>query len=175
MDSVHINNNLSSEPSMTWKVHPMKDNPLKGVIFWVTVIIVIFAVYWNIVLSFSKLQSIIFTFIASIFLLFSLSSFYLPTWFTINLEGIELRRWFYVKKMSWGKIRSVKDEVTGLFCSPFPVRTRLENYRGIFLLYRNNQDEIISIMKSYKPDLPGLPKSLELEPEENNSKIERET
>jgi len=136
-----------------WTVHPMKDNPKKGIVFWIILAIVIWAVYWNIETAFPPAVSIIYTIMAALILLVSLASFYLPTKFTLNENGAEQVRWFYRKKMEWARVRSVVDENTGLFLSPFPVRRRLENYRGMYLYYRGNRDAILAVVRRYKPDL----------------------
>lgn len=114
---------------------------------------VVWAVFWNIRLDFTFAQSMVYTFAATLFLLISLSSFYLPTHFKIGKEGVSLKRWFYVKTMTWERIRSVKDEKTGLFVSPFPARRRLENFRGIYLYYKGNRDEIMRTFLEYKPEI----------------------
>ena len=51
----------------------------------------------------------------------------------------------------------MQDEREGLFVSPFPVKSRLENFRGIYLPYRNNREYVIAIVRNYAPDLRGLP------------------
>ena len=48
-------------------------------------------------------------------------------------------------------------EKNGVFISPFPVRTRLENFRGLYLVYNDNRRDVIEGIRSYSPDIPGLP------------------
>ena len=55
--------------------------------------------------------------------------------------------------MSWQRLKLIVEEKTGLFLSPFPYRTRLENYRGMYLYFRGNRDEILLLMQHYKPSL----------------------
>jgi len=135
----------------------MRDKLSKGIFFWVVVAGVIWAVYWNIRLSFSPAGSLVFTGIAAILLLLSLTSFFLKTSYTINLDGIEVKRWLYQRNFTWKRVRSVTAEPKGIFISPFPVRTRLENFRGMYLVYNDNRSEVIDGIRSFSPDIPGLP------------------
>lgn len=59
--------------------------------------------------------------------------------------------------MGWDKIKSASIDPNGLFVSPYPVRTRLENYRGIYLPFRENRDQIVAVIRSFAPALRGLP------------------
>ncbi|MCF7811560.1 hypothetical protein K9N50_11295 [bacterium] len=124
----------------------MSESPFRAVIFWVVLIFTIWMVYWNI-------ESIIFTIFAGLLLLGSLSSFYLPTTYIIDSKGAGFRRFIQKRKIEWGRVRSVSDEDNGVFLSPFPVKSRLENFRGIFLPYRGNRAEILELIAEYAPDI----------------------
>jgi len=134
----------------------MLDNPKKGILFWIILPIVIYLFYWNIEPDFSRMASRLSTVVITLILLIYFSSIYLSTRFTIDSDGIALSRWLITKRLPWNRVRSIVEEKTGVFISPFPVRTRLENFRGIFLFFRNNRDEVINCIRIHKPDLPGL-------------------
>ncbi len=140
---------------------------MRAFLFWVALVIIIWAVYWNISDVFTKQASIVFTIAAAVIMMSSLSSFYLPTRFFIDDTGVGYMRLGYHRVMNWRKIRSVVDEKFGLFVSPFPVKSRLENYRGMYLYYRGNHEDVIAAMHRFKPDLPGLP------PDPNSSASEQ--
>ena len=133
-----------------WTAFPLRESPHKGVLFWVVMVVTVWAVYWNV-------GSILLTVFAAALLLVTLSSFYLPTHYSIDEIGVSVRRVAYNRRLSWVRIRSVFDERDGLFVSPFPVKSRMENFRGVYLPYRNNRKEILAIIKAYAPDLRGLP------------------
>jgi len=137
-----------------WTVFPMRENPARGILFWVIVIVTIWAVYWNV-------GSLFLTFVAAFMLLGSLTSFFLRTTYRIDENGAGFRRFIFKKLVGWSRIRSVNDEQSGIFLSPFPVKSKLENFRGIFLPYRNNRDNVIEIMRKYVPDVEGLPELVE--------------
>ncbi len=143
--------------TIQWQIHPMGDSVSKAFFFWAVVIMVIWAVYWNVSSSFSPAGSIIFTMVASFLLLLSLTSFFLPTCYSISSEGIEVKRWFYKRNFAWSRVRSATAEKSGIFISPFPVRTRLENFRGVYLIYNDNMQAVIDGIRSFAPNLAGLP------------------
>jgi len=144
----------------------MRESPTKGIIFWVVVILTIWAVYWNI-------GSILLTMIAAILLLGSLTSFFLPTTYTIDKSGASLKRWLFNRNIGWDRVRSVSDERGGLFLSPFPMKSRLENFRGLFLPYRDNREEVIAQVRNYVPAAGGLPEIEVKEPESEAQNIDR--
>ena len=135
---------------LSWTVFPMRERPAKGVLFWAVIVFTVWAVYWNV-------GSVLLTIAAAALLLGSLTSFYLPTCYTLDEGGAGLGRWFHRRRIGWERIRSVSDEKDGLFLSPFPVRTRLENFRGLFLPYRSNHDEVLHLVRRYAPAAAGLP------------------
>jgi hypothetical protein len=152
-----IESSVENFPTINWKIHPMRDNLSKGIFFWAVVIMVIWAVYWNVRLSFSPGGSLMFTFAAAFLLLLSLTSFFLQTHYTIDVDGIRVKRWLYKRNFAWNRVRSIMSEKNGVFISPFPVRTRLENFRGVYLVYNDNRENVIEGIRAFLPDLQGLP------------------
>ena len=152
---IEVNGEMA--PAIHWKIHPMRESLPKAVFFWAVVLMVIWAVYWNISLSISMAGSVIFTMVASLLLLLSLTSFFLPTNYTIDSNGINVKRWLYKRNFKWTRVRSLTAEKKGVFISPFPVRTRLENFRGVYMVYDDNGLVVIEGIRSFSPDLPGLP------------------
>jgi len=145
-----MSNPGSDNGKYRWTAFPLRESLHKGVLFWMVMIITVWAVYWNI-------GSILLTVVAALLLLGSLSSFYLPTQYMIDESGVRSKRILHNRSLSWTRIRSVVDERNGLFVSPFPVKSRLENFRGIYLPYRNNRQEVISAIRNFAPELYGLP------------------
>ncbi len=146
MDEDHQNHKV-----YRWTAFPLRESPHKGVLFWIIMIMTIWAVYWNI-------GSVLVTAAAAILLLGSLSSFYLPTRYTIDESGVMVKRILHNRRMYWYRVRSVSDERDGVFLSTFPVKSRLENFRGLYLPYRNNRQQILELVRTYAPDVRGLPK-----------------
>jgi len=127
----------------------MRESPGRAIIFWLVLIFTLWMVYWNI-------ESILFTIFAGLLLLGSLSSFYLPTTYIIDNKGAGSKRLLHKRKVEWERVRSISDEENGVFLSPFPIKSRLENFRGIFLPYRGNRMEVLELIAEYVPDVFAL-------------------
>jgi len=135
----------------------MKENPGKALFFWLVVIFTVWAVWWNI-------QSILLTAVATLALLGALTSFFLPTRYRLDAEGASWERLTGGKKLEWRRVRSVSGEKEGVFLSPYPVKSRMENFRGIYLPYRGNRDKALEVIAFYTespketpPETPASP------------------
>jgi hypothetical protein len=127
----------------------MKESPAKGVLFWTVLLLTVWAVWWN-------LQSLLLTAVAAGMLLGSLTSFYLPTVYRLGADGAGYSRWLSQRKLEWSRVRSVTKERDGVFLSPFPAKTRLENFRGLYLPYRSNREEVLACIRLFAPEATGL-------------------
>jgi len=112
-----------------WKVHPIKRNKFKTFLMLVIVIITIAAIHYF-------FKSFFFTSLSIIFLLVSLNSVYLPTYYKIENNILSIKKWkFNEKKIDLKKFKKVYPEPNGIFLSKSKHNTFLKNLRGIFLLY----------------------------------------
>jgi hypothetical protein len=119
----------------------MRESILKAVVFWLVVCFTAWAVWWNI-------GNLTVTVIATLLLLGSLSSFYLPTVYTIDERGVGQSRITSKRFMEWSRVRSIVDEKEGLFLSAFAGRTMMENFRGLYLPYRGNREVLLDLVKA---------------------------
>ncbi len=142
-------NHTNSIRELTYTVFPMREQPFKAMLFWPVTILTLWAVYWN-------SGSWLLTFIGAAVLFGSLTSYYLPTHYSVDNKGVRMQRLYYGRHLSWERIRSIVDERDGIFLSPFPVKTRLENFRGLYMPYRDNRIELLSLIRKYAPDVKGL-------------------
>jgi len=133
---------------LTYTVFPMRESVIKAAIFWIVILFTIWGVWLNI-------ESLIMTIIAGAVLIASLSSFYLPTTYRLDGEGAAWSRFSGSRSISWSRVRRVADEKDGLFLSPFSGKSMMENFRGLYLPYRNNRDEILLLIRQYAPDAKG--------------------
>ncbi len=141
---------ISSPPdSLTYIAHPMRESPGKAILFWLAVAFTIWAVWWNV-------QSPFLTVFAVIVLMGALTSFYLPTTYSLNEREASQSRVTGSKRIEWSRVRSVSDEKDGLFLSPFPVKSVLENFRGLYLPYRGNREVILDWVREFAPEVKGL-------------------
>ncbi len=90
----------------------------------------------------------IYGFLSILFLGFSLLPYYTPTTYRLNEDGIEVKKVFYTIKKSWSNFRSFYPDKNGVLLSPFPIPTRLENFRGIYIRFRGNGEGVLSVVES---------------------------
>lgn len=128
------------EQVLKWIDHPLKKSGKN------LLIVVLFLVIAPTVVFFST-RSIFFLLLSIIFLLGSLSTFFLPTTYELTENGIKVKFFFNTRKMEWGKYRSFYVDKNGVLLSPFEKPSRLENFRGIYLRFNQNKDEVVNFIQ----------------------------
>lgn len=131
---------MSKNLQIEWVSFPAVEN------FRKTTITTIFIISLSILLYF--LYGPIYGFLSILFLGFSLLPYYTPTTYRLNEDGIEVKKVFYTIKKSWSNFRSFYPDKNGVLLSPFSIPTRLENFRGIYIRFRGNGEEVLSVVES---------------------------
>jgi len=131
-----------SGEELHWVTHPMMEFPLKAAVFWVVYLLVLLAVW-------ASIHEWVFVVLSGLILMGSLRGFVLPTAYKINAEGIEIDRWFYKTRKKWGDFRSYVVERNGVFLSPFSVKHRLENFRGVFIPTGKYHQQVVEFVGRY--------------------------
>ena len=126
-----------------WSVHPIVDFPRRRVVFLV-------AVGATLVFVWIGFQEIFWVIFSLVFLLSALNSFILPTRYRLSETELEIFRIVQVKQRKLVDIRRLDCEANGFFLSPLRQKSRLENYRGVFLPYpKANRDEVKEFLMSH--------------------------
>ncbi len=82
-----------------------------------------------------------------IFLL-TLSTFYFPTTYTVDEKRVTIKYVFSAKSRNLTAFRSVYPGLRGILLSPFLAPSRLENFRGFYLRYgQNNKAEVDDFLR----------------------------
>ncbi|MBA7638469.1 hypothetical protein ES703_46125 [subsurface metagenome] len=131
---------MSKNLQIEWVSFPAVENLKK------TTIATIFIIGLSTLLYF--LYGPIYGFLSILFLGFSLLPYYTPTTYRLNEDGIEVKKVFYTIKKSWSNFRSFYPDKNGVLLSPFPIPTRLENFRGIYIRFRGNREGVLSLVES---------------------------
>ena len=120
---------------LSWRYHPAAKNRVKTVL--ATAVIALFGafVWWY-------SQSAIFAFLAALILTASLGVFFFPTRYTLTEEGLTVEFLGTKQVKKWGGFARTIPEASGIFLSPFSRKSFLEHYRGIFVRYDGNKDEV---------------------------------
>jgi hypothetical protein len=122
----HEQDNTEDSDELTWVTHPMIESPRKAALFWAVFFLMLLAVW-------IATEEWLFVVLSGVILFASLRGFVLPTRYKITDEGLEVDRLFYRIRKKWSDYRSHVVERNGVFLSPFSVKHRMENFRGIFL------------------------------------------
>ncbi len=131
-----------SEVSLKWVAHPFKKNKKKTFFLILFLILVWGLVYWS-TLSLGYLLLAVFILMAS------LSAYFFPTTYEMTEQKITVKYIATRKEKSWDTFRSFYADKNGVFLSPFPKPTRMENFRGLYVRYNDNQEEVLSFVREH--------------------------
>ena len=108
---------------------------------WVIVTILLFGVVIVLVLSDPFLGML------SVVVLFgSLHSYFLKASYSLSSQGVEIKSPFGTQRREWRSFKSFWVDARGLNLSPFTKRSWLEHYRGMRLLFGENEDEVVDFV-----------------------------
>jgi hypothetical protein len=126
---------------LKWSSHPVKRNTLISVL----VILFIFFVWLVVYLTTS---SLLLTVLSVVIMLGSLSSFFLPTRYELDQEKVKIKSFLTTREREWNSFRSFYIDKNGILLSPFPQPSRLENFRGIYVRFNQNKDQVVEFVKT---------------------------
>lgn len=127
-------------PSMEWTTQPMKRRPLAAILTGLFILVVSMIVFY---ITYSKF----FTGLALLVLFASVAKFYLPTKFRMTDEFVLVKSSTQTIARRWADIRSYYPDKNGVLLSPFSHPSRLENFRGLYLIFDNNKEKVVSFIK----------------------------
>ena len=108
------------------------------------VIALLFLVWWGVWL-WTKSGPL--TFLSVVVMLVSLSSFLFPVTFTLDQESITMKSAFSTKRRKWEEFKSFWVDNHGVLLSPFERRSRLESFRGLYIRFSDNKDEVVEFIQ----------------------------
>ena len=135
-----VTNNSPTDVLLMWTTHPIKKRPLAAVLVSLFILIVPLVVL-------SITSSKIFGFLSLVVLFASIAKFYFPTYFTLTESEAVIKSSTQTIKKQWSEFRSYYPDKNGVLLSPFVDKSRLENFRGIYLIFDNNADDVMKIVK----------------------------
>lgn len=130
-------------PQLKWSTHPMRRRP------WVTVMVTLFVMLCGALVYFITDHSRLFSTLTLVALYMSLAKFYFPTKYIMNVKGVIVHTTTQKIKKPWSMYRSFYPDKNGVLLSPFAEPTRLENFRGLYILFHNNRDEVVEFLKNH--------------------------
>jgi hypothetical protein len=127
-------------PVLAWTVHPMKRKPIISFAVTVFVMLIALVVYgWT--------QSLWFMMLALVIMLGSLAKFYFPTSFKLSGRGVTVKTTTQTLFKEWSIYRSCYPDKKGILLSPFADPSRLENFRGLYVMFEGNSEQVTAFCK----------------------------
>ncbi len=136
-----MNEFVSGESSLQWSSHPVKKN------VWVSVGVIIFLIAIWLLIYWTTSNPILLVISVAI-MLGSLSSFFLPTQYLLDNDKVRIKFFFTIREKKWGMFRSYYVDKNGVLLSPFEKPSRLENFRGQYIRFDRNKDQVVNFVKS---------------------------
>lgn len=131
-----------AEPALEWTCHPVKRKPLVSALVTLFIFVVVALVYYT-------TASRAFGVLAAVVMLASLAKFYFPTTYRLTHDRITIKTTTQTLRKDWSIYRSCYPDKNGILLSPFIRPSRLENFRGVYLMFNNNRDEVTSFVKAH--------------------------
>lgn len=132
-----------AEPILTWKVHLLREQPAK-------LLLVIPAAALSLVASYVLFGTFTFGLIALFLILTSLAEYLFPIRFEIDSQGASARTLTARTRIEWSRVKKYYLDDRGIKLSPLSRQTRLEAYRGVYLVFGDRREEIIEAVKEIR-------------------------
>lgn len=129
------------ESALEWSCHPAKKNMKVTYLVTAFIIILIGVVYY------ATDYSVLFAGLAVLILFGSLASFYFPTKYRLTENDIIIKTKMQKLSKKWSQYRSYYPDKNGVLLSPFVRPTRMENFRGLYIKFWFNRDEVVAFVK----------------------------
>ena len=127
---------------LTWKCHPARRSVAR------TTAVVMFLVLLAMFIAWYT-SSPGFAVVLTVIMFLSLSAYFFPAWYTLSERGIKVKTLVATYERPWANYRSYWPDKNGVLLSPFPYRSRLENFRGLFVRFESNGKEVIQFVKRF--------------------------
>ena len=132
---------MSEGAKLEWSSHPVRRKTV------VSILVVLFLLaVWLVV--YVTTSSTLLTGLAVIIMLGSMSSFFLPTRYELDEKKVKIRFFFTNREREWSAFRSFYVDKNGVLLSPFAKPSRLENFRGVYVRFSRNKDQVVDFVRS---------------------------
>lgn len=128
---------------MRWRYHPVREGGGR--------LLAVIAFLIGVPLLFGWLYGPFFVILSLVILGGSLGTYFLPTEYILYSGGLETRFIGVTRRFAWDQFRSFYPDRNGVLLSPFPVPSRLENFRGLFVRFGANRDAVLAVVRERVP------------------------
>ncbi|HET6452986.1 MAG TPA: hypothetical protein VFI02_01155 [Armatimonadota bacterium] len=143
MDRAHLqveSGLAQAEPILAWKVHLVRENPAKVLLIAPVLVI-------SLLVCYIFTHSLVFMAVTFALLASSLADYLFPVRYEINERGASSRTLLRRTFVEWDRVRKYYLDDHGIKLSTLPRPGRLEAYRGLYLRFGGNRDEVIEAVR----------------------------
>ncbi|GAB4154013.1 MAG: hypothetical protein Tsb009_30570 [Planctomycetaceae bacterium] len=134
----------SHPETISWRVHPARERMLAAVL----ALVVIAGLAW---LSADLMQNYWWGIFSAAFLIVMLGRFFLPSYYSLDDEGISVRNLLGSTRFRWSDVRCFRHDAQGGFLSTRRRPSLLDSFRGIHLQFRENRDAVVARIQTSLP------------------------
>ena len=132
--------------SLKWVSHPfLDDGPLKSSLLVVFILGLSIGVYFT-------FGGFLYAGITFAFLFFSLSRYFLPVQYELTEMEVRISHLGFTRVMLWRNCRNLYTHREGIYLSSFARPSPLDAFRGCFLRFKANREEVIAFARSKMED-----------------------
>lgn len=132
----------TSDVVLTWTVHLARKHPLKSAVALAMIALASCAGYY----AMGALASIV----VGVVMVAALADFLFPMKFILTRESAACRMLFKSSEIKWDNVARCYLDDTGVKLSPLNRQSRLEAFRGVYLRFDHNRQQVIDAVKSLR-------------------------
>ncbi len=134
---------VEDQPILSWTVHLARTQPAKAI---ASVAFVCAAIAFGCILAGPFVAGLV-----AAALIASLSDFLFPVRYIITRDKASCRTIGKGSEIMWANVKRCYLDDSGVKLSPLDRVSRLEAFRGVYLRFAGNKDEVIEAVKSLRP------------------------
>ena len=139
----HTSSYISEEEIiLRWNVHLALEHPAKLILSIILTVVACAAGYWAIG-PFGAIA-------AAVVMLSSLADFLFPMTYEITPQSATCKMLFKCATVRWEDVRRCYVDSLGVKLSPLDRQSKLEAFRGVYLRFRDNQEQVIKVVKKLR-------------------------
>ncbi|MFA5795297.1 MAG: hypothetical protein WC980_09590 [Candidatus Brocadiia bacterium] len=124
---------------LKWTVHPVKQTPVKSLFLIAFLLLLLLLVY-------ILFESLLMTIVSGLLMFGSLYKFFISTSYTLTETELIVKTLSGRMVKTWSEFKSYYPDQNGILLSPYPDKSRLENFRGVYLMTSQNRAEVIAFL-----------------------------
>lgn len=95
-----------------------------------------------------SLEGIVYALIACAVLVAAMSRYLLPIHYCLTEREVAVTHAGMTRRLPWDCFQNFRIHPDGVFLSPFRRPSRLDSFRGCFLRFKDNRDEVLAVVRA---------------------------